>query len=57
MPWKKKNEIIPLENTDLRFYHLFKENELDNLIKKLDNVQIIDSYYDNGNWAVKFKKI
>lgn len=57
VPWKKKNQIIPLEKTDLRFYHLFKENELDNLIKQLDNVQIIDSYYDNGNWAIKFKKI
>lgn len=57
VPWKGKTEVVPLENTDLRFYHLFKENELDDLIKKLDNVKIIESYYDNGNWAVKFRKI
>lgn len=57
VPWKKKNQIIPLEKTDLRFYHLFKENELDFLISKLDDVEIIDSFYDNGNWAVKFRKV
>lgn len=57
VPWKKKNQIVSLEQTDLRFYHLFKENELDDLIKQLDNVEIVDSYYDNGNWAVRFRKI
>ena len=57
VPFKKKNELKPLEQTDLRFYHLFKENELDSLVKKLRNVEIIESFYDNGNWAVKFKKI
>lgn len=57
VPWKKKNQELPLEQTDLRFYHLFKECELDDLVRRLDDVQIMDSFYDNGNWAVKFKKI
>lgn len=57
VPWKKKNQDLPLEQTDLRFYHLFKEHELDDLLGQLEDVQILDSFYDNGNWAVKFKKI
>ena len=57
VPWKKKNKEVPLEETDLRFYHLFKEGELDGLLRRLDGVQIVDSFHDNGNWAVKFRKI
>lgn len=57
VPWKKKNQDLPLEETDLRFYHLFKEGELDELLGRLNDVQIMDSFYDNGNWAVKFRKV
>lgn len=40
-----------------RFCHVFVRGELEQLVSKLPNVQIVDSYYDNANWAVVLKKI
>jgi len=35
----------------LRYYHVFRENELDDMIKQILDVRIVESYYDNGNWC------
>ncbi|CAG9772857.1 unnamed protein product [Ceutorhynchus assimilis] len=54
VPWKLKDKN---ETTFLRFYHVFEENELEQMCQKIDNIQILKSYYDQGNWCVIFGKI
>ncbi|OQR97209.1 alkylated DNA repair protein alkB 8 [Thraustotheca clavata] len=39
-----------------RYCHMFKEGELDTLVRLCGNATIIDSYYDESNWAVIFTK-
>ncbi len=51
VPWVKSTEKY------LRYYHVFVKNELENLLKHFLNIQIIDSYNDDGNWCVRFEKI
>ncbi|CAH0386728.1 unnamed protein product [Bemisia tabaci] len=41
-----------------RYYHVFKEGELDQLIESyIDNLHIISSYYDHANWCVVAEKV
>lgn len=55
VPWN-----IRLKNREdschLRYYHVFKEKELDDLCTKL-GATVEDSYYDDGNWCIKIQKI
>jgi len=40
-----------------RFYHVFSQGELDDLIKDVSPRPIIEeSYYDQGNWCVRLRK-
>ncbi|XP_045603225.1 alkylated DNA repair protein alkB homolog 8 isoform X2 [Procambarus clarkii] len=39
-----------------RYYHVFKQGELENLCSHL-NVNVIKSYYDEGNWCIIFEKV
>ena len=39
-----------------RFYHVFEEGELEQLILSVPKLVIEKSYYDQGNWCVIFKK-
>ena len=42
----------------LRYYHVFREGELVDLIEKhVDNLHIIRSYYDHANWCVIAEKV
>jgi len=50
VPWLKPTEKY------LRYYHVFVKNELENLLKPISNIKIIDSYNDDGNWCVIFQK-
>lgn len=34
-----------------RYYHVFKQGELENLIYQLEGVSILKSYYDHENWC------
>lgn len=36
----------------LRYYHVFKRNELNSMIEKVPDVVILDSHHDRGNWCV-----
>ncbi|XP_044254523.1 alkylated DNA repair protein alkB homolog 8 [Tribolium madens] len=54
VPWKLKGE--EKSRTFLRFYHVFEEGELEKLCKKIENVSIVKSYYDQGNYCVEFVK-
>lgn len=56
VPWKLKDQS-QANNTFLRFYHVFQEKELDNLCKKLKDIEIVKSFYDQGNWCVIIKKV
>jgi hypothetical protein len=41
-----------------RYYHVFREGELDNLIERyVENLHIISSYYDHANWCVIAEKV
>lgn len=57
VPWKLKGESKEESNTFLRYYHVFEENELEDLCKKIDGVQVCKSYYDQGNWCAIIKKV
>jgi len=48
------------DETFYRFYHLFKQGELDELCLSCSSderkVEVVDSYYDDGNWCLVFQK-
>lgn len=52
VPWKSKTS----GETFLRFYHVFKENELEELCSQLTGVKLIKSFYDEGNWCLIIAK-
>lgn len=44
--------------THHRYYHVFREGELDYLINKyVQNLHIISSYYDHANWCIVAEKV
>ena len=44
--------------TNLRYYHVFREGELDYLINHyVENLHIISSYYDHSNWCIVAEKV
>ncbi|KAL3267018.1 hypothetical protein HHI36_011165 [Cryptolaemus montrouzieri] len=46
------------EITYHRYYHVFKEGELDQLIEKyVENLHIISSYYDHASWCIVAEKV
>lgn len=47
VPWHQKGD-----KTALRFYHLFKEGELDELVASVDNLIVDASGYAKDNWYV-----
>lgn len=53
VPWKTKDEQ---RTTFLRYYHVFEEQELEQLVSQLENVELLRSYYDQGNHCVIFAK-
>ncbi|XP_048243758.1 probable tRNA methyltransferase 9B [Haliotis rufescens] len=48
-----------LSNTDLcRFYHVFKEGELVDIVKdNIEDLHIIDTYFDHANWCLIAEKV
>ena len=48
-------EILTLYN---RYYHVFREGEIDHMIEKyVENLHIISSYYDHANWCIVAEKV
>ena len=45
------------EKVFLRFYHVFENQELENLFSHVPNARVIESYYEQGNWCAIFQKI
>ncbi|NWQ91653.1 ALKB8 protein, partial [Burhinus bistriatus] len=40
-----------------RYYHVFREGELEAVCRSLDCVRVQKSYYDQGNWCVILEKL
>ena len=57
VPWKTKQEDGAQDKEWKRFYHVFEEGELENLIREAGDLSIVESYYDQGNWCCIFEKI
>ena len=44
--------------THHRYYHVFREGEIDHIIEKyVENLHIISSYYDHANWCIIAEKV
>ena len=56
-------ESLPSDNvggeiTYHRYYHVFTEGELDQLIEKyVENLHVISSYYDHSSWCIVAEKV
>lgn len=59
VPWKLKQKEIPEDQQKvfLRYYHVFEDGELEKLCQEVRDVEIVRSYYDQGNHCVIIKKI
>jgi len=73
LPWKMKGKYVEgeedkpeqkgvPENTKeevvfQRYYHVFKESELQNLILESGDLQILQNYYEHNNWVVLAQKV
>lgn len=59
VPWKLKQKEIPEDQQKvfLRYYHVFEDGELEALCKMNSSVEIVKSYYDQGNHCVIIKKL
>lgn len=51
VPWKKKSG-----ECFLRYYHVFREDELTKLCMEISAASIKEVYYDQGNWCVILEK-
>jgi alkylated DNA repair protein alkB family protein 8 len=45
------------EKQFLRFYHVFENNELENMFKNILNAKVVESFYEQGNWCAIFEKV
>uniref|UniRef100_A0A0K0G011 Putative methyltransferase KIAA1456 (inferred by orthology to a human protein) n=1 Tax=Strongyloides venezuelensis TaxID=75913 RepID=A0A0K0G011_STRVS len=52
-------EILSIlhEVTYYRYYHVFKQGELENLIDSVPGLKTVDSFYDSANWCCIVEKI
>jgi alkylated DNA repair protein alkB homolog 8 len=59
VPWKLKQKEIPIDQQKvfLRYYHVFEDGELEAICGEIKNVEIVRSFYDQGNHCVVIKKI
>uniref|UniRef100_A0AAG5DN45 Fe2OG dioxygenase domain-containing protein n=1 Tax=Anopheles atroparvus TaxID=41427 RepID=A0AAG5DN45_ANOAO len=60
VPWKLRSDenVSAKKATFLRYYHVFEEREIEQLclVGNEDGLEIVESYYDQGNWCVLFEK-
>lgn len=51
VPWKSEDS-----SSFNRFYHVFREGELESLLSAVKDIKITRSFYDQGNWGVEATK-
>ncbi|XP_062564046.1 alkylated DNA repair protein alkB homolog 8 [Armigeres subalbatus] len=59
VPWKLRDverQEKETKVTFLRYYHVFEEPELSGLCREIVGISVEESYYDQGNWCVIFRK-
>ncbi|XP_018409507.1 PREDICTED: probable tRNA methyltransferase 9-like protein [Nanorana parkeri] len=56
---KKDQQVPPTDNTNyLRYYHIFKQNELSDLIQQyIPELLVVSTFYDHSNWCVIAERI
>lgn len=65
VPWQLKDEHgvkggeSPVEGKNIfhRFYHVFKQGELEQICSSVSGCRVRDRYYDQGNWCVVVEKL
>ena len=58
VPWNlQMNYNNGVDKVYNRYYHLFCEGELEKLVNRFKNIQVIDKGYQKDNWYVVLKKI
>ena len=55
VPWERKDEDSN-KTCFHRYYHVFKEGELEEMCGRIEECQLVNRYYDQGNWAVVLEK-
>ncbi len=40
-----------------RYYHVFKQGELERVIEQIKELEIERSYYDKENWCCKVRRV
>jgi len=58
----KQDNLVDFQSSDkkikeLRFYHVFEENELEEMINSIPGIKIVQSYWEIGNWILVIEKI
>ena len=48
---------IPVTQVLLRYYHVFEEGELEELVEKVEELVVVESYYDQGNWCSVLERV
>lgn len=60
VPWKLRYKHMKQEDENpvyLRYYHVFEDLELKELCGTFENIEILDYYYDQGNWCAVLQKM
>jgi len=58
VPWKlKQSEDQGGDKEFKRFYHVFEEGELESLVMQVEGLELVESYYDQGNWCCIARKV
>lgn len=55
VPWFTKKGKA--HDNQLRYYHVFRKGELQELLESIKNIQINEIYYEEGNWCAIFTKV
>ena len=58
VPWHLRDKQSESSSKPVfhRYYHVFAQGELEALCSELTNVDVTQSYYDQGNWCVELTK-
>uniref|UniRef100_A0A0N4ZKF0 S-adenosyl-L-methionine-dependent tRNA methyltransferase ABH8 n=1 Tax=Parastrongyloides trichosuri TaxID=131310 RepID=A0A0N4ZKF0_PARTI len=54
VPWQKDKEG---EKQFLRYYHMFVDGELEEIINSVDGLKVHECILEQGNWIITFEKI
>jgi hypothetical protein len=64
VPWKMQHKSAVKDNSEaasktlLRFYHVFRKGEMEELITQLADICILERcYYEQGNWCAIVRKL